>query len=82
MERARRVYVVLLVSVLGRMLTMLFTCPPVRGVTLSDEEATRLNLSTLPVKNGHATVFGFNHNIHCIVCFIIDPSNIGALLAG
>ncbi|CAD6577523.1 MAG: hypothetical protein ASARMPRED_008310 [Alectoria sarmentosa] len=37
-----------------------------RGVTLSDEEATRLNMSTLPVKNGHDTVFGFNHNIHCL----------------
>ena len=24
-------------------------------------------MSTLPVKNGHATVFGFNHNIHCLV---------------
>ncbi|CAD6578656.1 MAG: hypothetical protein ASARMPREDX12_008925 [Alectoria sarmentosa] len=37
-----------------------------RGVTLSDEEATRLNMSTLPVNNGLATVFGFNHNIHCL----------------
>ena len=72
-------YVILLISVPG--LDADNVIPPVRGVTLSDEEATRLKMSTLPVKDGHATVFGFNHNIHCIVCFIIDPSNISVLPA-
>ena len=49
---------------------------PVRGVTLSDEEATRLNMSTLPVKNGHATVFGFSHNIHCLVTMSLISTGI------
>lgn len=64
MERARSMYGSSYISS-GWML--IISNHLVRAVTLSDDEATRFNMSTLPVKGGHATVFGFNHNIHCIV---------------